>query len=202
MENNRSEEMSQTTVNPDSWLKDHGDYLFRYSFVRLRDKTVAEELVQETFLAALKGKEQFKGQASERTWLVGILKHKMMDHFRKGSREVPVSSLTSPEDSPEEFFDRHGKWNEQPSRWGDDPREALEKKEFWNAFEACMTGLPGHLSQAFALREIEGLESREICNLLKISSTNLNVILFRARARLARCLGKTWFETSAEGKKR
>ena len=201
MENNQSEEIRQTTVNPDTWLKDHGDYLFRYALVRLRDKTVAEELVQETFLAALKGKEQFKGHASERTWLVGILKHKIMDHFRKGTREIPVSSLTSPEDSPEEFFDRNGKWKEQPSHWENDPKETLEKKEFWNTFEACMTALPGHLSQAFALREIEELESEEICNLLKISSTNLNVSLFRARTRLARCLGKNWFGTSAEGKK-
>jgi RNA polymerase sigma-70 factor (ECF subfamily) len=201
MENNQSEEIRQTTLNPDTWLKDHGDYLFRYALVRLRDRTIAEDVVQETFLAALKGWDQFRGRASVKTWLVGILKHKIIDHFRKNSREIPVTDLLSSDDSPEEFFDRHGKWKEQPSRWGNDPKEALEKKEFWNAFKACMTGLPGHLSQAFALREIDGLESREICNLLKISSTNLNVILFRARARLARCLEKNWFGTSAEEKK-
>lgn len=189
------------TVNPETWLQEHGDYLFRYALRRLQDKTTAEELVQETFLAAFKGKGQFKGLASERTWLVGILKHKMMDHFRKSGLEIPVSNLISSEDSAEDFFDRHGKWKEQPSRWGEDPKEALEKKEFWNAFEACMTGLPGHLAKAFALREIEGLESQEICNLLKISSTNLNVILFRARARLARCLEENWFGTSAGGNK-
>jgi RNA polymerase sigma-70 factor (ECF subfamily) len=193
--------MAEKSLDPEAWLREHGDYLFRYALIRLRDRTAAEDVVQEAFLAALKGREEFRGQASVKTWLVGILKHKIMDHFRKGSREIPVSSLTSPEDSAEEFFDRNGRWKEQPSHWGNDPKETLEKKEFWNTFEACMTALPGHLSQAFALREIEELESEEICNLLKISSTNLNVMLFRARARLARCLEKNWFGTSAEGKK-
>lgn len=199
MGNNQPEKMRQRTVHPDAWLKDHGDYLFRYALVRLRKKEIAEDMVQETLLAALKGKDQFKGEASERTWLVGILKHKMMDYFRKGGRELPVSGLVTSEDPPEEFFDLNGKWQVKPGSWGDNPIEALEKKEFWETFEACMSALPGRLAQVFALREFEGLKSEEICNLFNVSTTNLNVMLFRSRMRLARCLETNWFGKEAKG---
>jgi len=187
------------TLNPENWGKDHADYLFRYALVRLRDRQGAEDVVQETFLAALKGKDQFKGLSSERTWLVGILKHKMMDYFRKPSRELPVSGLVTSEDPPEEFFDLNGKWQVKPSSWGDSPMDALEKKEFWKTFEACMSVLPGRLAQIFALREFEGLKNEEICNLFNVSTTNLNVMLFRSRMRLARCLETNWFGKKAKG---
>jgi RNA polymerase sigma-70 factor, ECF subfamily len=187
------------SLNPDDWLKEHGDYLFRYALVRLRDKTIAEDAVQETLLAAIKGKEQFRGHASVRTWLVGILKHKLMDYFRKSSQEFPVTDFISSEESPEDFFDRNGKWKVKPGAWGSDPADVLEKKEFWKTFEACMSALPGRLAQIFALREFEGLKSEEICNLLNVSTTNLNVMLFRSRIRLARCLGTNWFGKEAKG---
>jgi RNA polymerase sigma-70 factor (ECF subfamily) len=186
-------------LNPETWVKDHADYLFRYAIGRVRNREVAEDMVQETLLAAIKGKDQFKGEASERTWLVGILKHKMMDYFRKPSRELPVSGLVTSEDPPEEFFDLIGKWQVKPGSWGDSPMDALEKKEFWKTFEACLSALPGRLAQIFALREFEGLKSEEICNLLHVSTTNLNVMLFRSRIRLARCLGTNWFGKKAKG---
>ena len=80
----------QPSPDPGKWLDDHGDYLFKYASFRLRDDTAAEDAVQETFLAALKAYERFEGRGSERTWLVGILKHKIIDHFRKASREAPL----------------------------------------------------------------------------------------------------------------
>jgi RNA polymerase sigma-70 factor (ECF subfamily) len=181
-------------LRPDGWVQDHGDVLFRYALARVRDRAVAEEVVQETFLAALKGKDQFKGQASERTWLVGILKHKLMDYFRKGSRESPVTDLISSEESPEDFFDRNGKWKIEPGAWGSDPADVLEKKEFWKTLKECMAGLPRRLADVFSLREFEGLETEEIRNLMGLSPTNLNVQLYRARVRLARCMDTSWFE--------
>jgi len=181
-------------LNPDNWFKDHGDYLFRYALVRLRNKGIAEDMVQETLLAGLKGKEQFKGQASERTWLVGILKHKLMDYFRKSSRESPVTDFISSEESPEDFFDRNGKWKVKPGAWGSDPADVLENKEFWKTFKECMGELPGRLADVFSLREFEGLKAEEIRNLMGLSTTNLNVLLYRARMRLARCLDTNWFE--------
>lgn len=187
------------TMNPDTWLKEHGDYLFRYALVRLRDRTNAEDVVQETFLAALKGKEQFRGQASVKTWLVGILKHKIIDHFRKNSREVPVTNLLSADESPEDVFDANGKWKEEPGVWRDDPADHLEKKEFWKIFRECLAGLPRRLADLFSLREFEGLKTEEICNQMDLSTTNLNVQLYRARLRLARCLDVNWFERKEKG---
>jgi RNA polymerase sigma-70 factor (ECF subfamily) len=169
--------------------------LFRYALVRLRDRAAAEEVVQETFVAALKGREQFKGRASERTWLVGILKHKIIDYFRKRSREIPVSDLAPSGDPPEDIFDNNGKWKTEPGAWGDDPANVLEKKEFWKTFKECMGGLPGRLADVFSLREFEGLGAEEIRNLMNLSATNLNVLLYRARLRLARCLDTNWFRT-------
>ena len=180
-------------LDPETWLKEHGDYLFRYALARLRNNTIAEDLVQETFLAAVKGKDQFRGLSSERTWLVGILKHKMMDYFRKSTQEFPVTNLTSSEELPEDFFDRNGRWKVNPASWEENPREVLEKKEFWEKFEECMAVLPGRLAQIFTLREFEGLKGEEMCNLLKISATNLGVMLHRARLRLAKCLENKWF---------
>jgi RNA polymerase sigma-70 factor (ECF subfamily) len=192
----------QQDLRPDRWVQEHGDLLFRYALVRVRDRAAAEEVVQETFLAALKGREQFKGRASERTWLVGILKHKLMDYFRKSSRESPVSDLISSGESAEDFFDRSGKWKAEPGAWGDDPANVLEKKEFWNTFKECMGGLPGRLADVFSLREFEGLGSEEIRNLMNLSATNLNVLLYRARTRLARCLDTNWFRTEQKGKEK
>ncbi|MGQ9647253.1 MAG: sigma-70 family RNA polymerase sigma factor [Thermodesulfobacteriota bacterium] len=181
-------------LHPEIWIQDHGDYLLRYALLRLRNKQIAEDVVQETFLAALKGKDEFRGQASERTWLVGILKHKLTDYFRKSSRESPVTDLVASEESAEDFFDRNGKWKVEPGAWGDDPAGVLEKKEFWKTFKECLAGLPKRLADVFSLREFEGLETEEIRNLMGLSTTNLNVQLYRARLRLARCLNTNWFE--------
>jgi RNA polymerase sigma-70 factor, ECF subfamily len=176
----KESEGSAHITDPEIWLKEYGDYLFRYALVRLRNREIAEDLIQETFLAALRGKEKFKGEAAEKTWLVGILKHKIIDHFRKSSREFPMTDLLSSNVPEEGFFDGKGKWKVEPAIWADDPKEVLEKKEFWKKLEECILGLPSRLAQVFSLREFEGLETEQICNLMKISATNLGVIIYRA----------------------
>jgi RNA polymerase sigma-70 factor (ECF subfamily) len=184
--------------NPEMWLEDHGDYLFRYALVRLRDREIAEDMVQETFLAALRAREKFQARSSVRTWLIGILKHKILDHFRKSYREPPISDLLSSEDPSETLFDEEGKWKLRPIPWTDDPRAVLEQKEFWETLLRCMSELPRRLAEVFALRELEGLKGEEICNLTKISATNLGVMLHRARMRLRRCLEINWFVQKPE----
>ncbi len=179
--------------NPEMWLEDYGDYLFSYALVRLQDREIAEDMVQETFLAALNAREKFQARSSVRTWLVGILKHKIVDHFRKSNRELPISDLLTSEDPSEALFDKKGKWKQEAIPWADDPRVALEQKEFWETFMRCISELPRRLAQVFALRELEGLKGEEICNFMKVSATNLGVILYRARMRLARCLEVRWF---------
>ncbi len=184
--------------NPEMWLEDHGDYLFRYALVRLRDREIAEDMVQETFLAALGAREKFQARSSVRTWLVGILKHKILDHFRKSYREPPTSDLLSSEDPSEALFDENGKWKLRPIAWTDDPRAVLEQKEFWETLLRCMSELPRRLAEVFALRELEGLKGEEICSLMRISATNLGVMLHRVRMRLRHCLEINWFTQKPE----
>lgn len=178
--------------NPEKWLDEHGDYLFGYAFARLQDRGVAEDMVQETLLAALEAKDRFEGRSSERTWLVGILKHKILDHLRSHSREIPVTELLEPDGEMEALFDERGKWKEGPAPWRDDPQSFLHQKEFWNTLVQCLEELPGRLGRVFALRELEGLGTNEISNLFGVTSTNLGVLLYRARMRLRRCLEINW----------
>jgi RNA polymerase sigma-70 factor (ECF subfamily) len=183
----------EKSPDPETWLDEHGDYLFGYAFARLQDRALAEDMVQETLLAAIRGKDRFEGRSSERTWLVGILKHKIIDHIRSNTREIPVTELLGPDASIEALFDERGEWRDGPVPWRDDPQSALDQKEFWTTLVRCLAELPGRLGRVFALREIEGLGTNEIRNLLDLTSTNLGVLLHRARMRLRRCLEINWF---------
>ena len=182
-----------TNETPSDWVDLHGDVLFRFALLRVKDPHVAEDLVQETFIAALQGWERFKAGSSVRTWLVGILKHKIIDYFRKSTREVPSSDLTYMSEDAEDAMERKGQEGPGGPRWQESPDNLLENKEFWAAFQGCLEGLPEASRRAFTLREIDGLRSGEICKILDITSTNLWVILHRARARLRECLNSKWF---------
>jgi RNA polymerase sigma-70 factor (TIGR02943 family) len=198
--------MSDTTAlkqeplsDPKTWVDRHGDYLFRYAVMRLKNEESAEEALQETFVAALKGRDRFKGKSSERTWLVGILKNKIMDHFRKASRERPVSTLEDGE-SLDKFFDSKGRWKKMPASWNMDPSAHMEKGEFWKVFSACLMGLPDRLSKVFTVLELDELNSEKACNLLNLSMTNLRVMLHRARLQLRACLESNWFHLKGKSK--
>ncbi|MCI0606072.1 sigma-70 family RNA polymerase sigma factor [bacterium] len=185
--------------DPTAWVDQHGETMFRYALFRLRDRALAEEVVQETFLAALQSKARFEGQSSERTWLIGILKHKIMDHFRKQRREVPLETSGIIPTEQEEMFRTTGEWighwTEQagPKDWGTDPIRSIEKKEFWEALERCLAMLPPRLAQVFILREMDEMSSDEICRALAISESNLWVMLHRARLQLRRALELSYF---------
>lgn len=182
-------------LNPEAWVKDHGDILYRFALARLRNPELAANAVQETFLAALKAQKRFAGRSSERTWMVGILKHKIIDEFRKKYHEIPVTDLQSDgDDALNAFFDNTGHPYKYPSEWELKTDSLAYKHEFWNAINECLKKLPHRAAAAFTLRELDELETKEICKLLKISVTNLWVILHRARLQLRACLEKNWFE--------
>ena len=180
-------------VDPSDWVDRYGDYLFRYALLRLRDRPAAEDLVQETFLAALKNRETFSGGSSEATWLVGILKHKIADHFRRQAREGSLPDGDPPDRSGEVPFNAAGHWQSGPVEWGANPADLFRQKEFLDQLAECLSDLSPNHANAFTLREIEGLPTGEICKVLNVTETNLWVILHRARMLLRRCLETRWF---------
>ena len=167
-------------------------YLLRYASLQLRDKAQAEDAVQETLLAALTAEKSFAGRSNLRTWLTGILKHKIIDAIRRSTREATLL----PEADTSEFdalFTERGHWIEPPAAWTD-PDASLEQKRFFAALEACLKRLPQKIAQAFMMREHLGLETAEICKELAISPTHCWVLLYRARMSLRECLEKDWFK--------
>jgi RNA polymerase sigma-70 factor (ECF subfamily) len=178
----------ESSLNSDNWMDQYGDALFRFAVIRVKDRGIAEDLVQETFLAALKSKEQFKGQSSEKTWLFSILKHKVIDHFRKNKPDRFGKEILQEAGSLETFFNAKGAWHIRPEHWSADPGKAQEIKEFLDYFYKCLAELPRRNADAFVYREIDGLSTEEICKLLDISATNCWVMLYRARMLLRRCL--------------
>jgi RNA polymerase sigma-70 factor (ECF subfamily) len=182
--------------DPNAWLAEHGDTLFRYAMLHLRDPSLAEDVVQETLLAAFQSHENFSGQSSERTWLVGILKHKIIDLIRKKSREPSFENIEDQanatlDETTDALFDERGEWAVPPQDWGN-PETALDQKRFWEALEICLSRMPPQLAAIFALREFSGLSTEELCKELEISSTNSWVMLYRARVSLRQCLETNW----------
>ncbi len=186
------------STNPSDWVDRHGDYLFRYAMLRLRDRSAAEDLVQETFLAALKSGGSFSGGSSEATWLVGILKHKIADHFRHQALEAPLANADLREQPDPSVFDLSGHWTSGPTSWGGNPADLYREEKFLEQFRNCLSGLSPNHANAFTLREIEGADTGEICKVLNVTETNLWVILHRARMHLRRCLETHWFNRSTE----
>ncbi len=197
MDAQMKEDLSKTRVkpsNPDSWVEQYGDYLYRFALSRIQDPSVAEDLVQDTFLAALGAYDKFKGQSSERTWLTAILKHKLVDHLRKKSREQPVEDVETHLKAIDEFLDGKGRWKLGPSKWTFNPVKHLEQKQFWEVFTKCLSDLPTRLGHAFKLREMDGLNCDDICNVLDITPSNCWIMLYRARMHLRRCLEHNWLD--------
>ncbi len=190
---------------PDDALADlgaHRDALYRYALLQLRDATLAEDLVQATFLSALQARASFRGDSSLRTWLIGILKRKVIDYFRAQSRDaIAIPDLAAGNESDEDFLDRvfasNDRWVTRPQAWSD-PDQALDQEEFWLVLETCMRAVPGIAGRAFLLRELVGLEAEEICKDLEISRSNYWVLMHRARIRLRDCLDKRWFMGTRE----
>ena len=184
--------------DPGHWVDLHGNYLFRYALIRVRNATVAEDLVQETLLAALQAKDRYTGKSSERGWLSGILRHKILDHFRQLKREQIVSPSEMLPAELDGRFDDVGLWKRDPAlgphEWGADAASLMQRKEFMAALKECLAKLPARCADAFVLREMEGTESEEIQKLLGVSPSNFWVLLHRARMQLRLCLEQNWLK--------
>ena len=193
-------EINSQIENPESWVDQYGDFLYHFTLSRIKDPSIAEDLVQETFLAALKARKNFQGRSTARTWLIAILKHKIVDHIRKQVREHTsdkVESMldTAANDPVDSSFNDEGDWRIRPSKWAIDPMKLYEQKEFMDILYQCLGELPQRQAEAFMMREIDGLSTKEICKVLNISATNSWVMLYRARMWLRRCLENSWLST-------
>jgi RNA polymerase sigma-70 factor (ECF subfamily) len=178
--------------NPELWVEEHGDYLFQFALVRLRNRAAAEDAVQETFLAGIKALDRYDGKTPVRYWLRGILHHKVVDYIRKAAREIAVDDTEGGAILDSFKFKAFGIADQHPPPWKFDPGHAYEQKEFWEVFYRCMSKLKDSTGLAFTMRELEGLSTEEICKELKIKPNNLWVLLHRARTQLKSCLEANW----------
>lgn len=171
--------------------------MVRFAFLQLRDEALAEDVVQETLLAALQGASGFAHRAQVKTWLFAILKRKIVDALRARRRVIPLSQLEAGVRDGEAFepwFTERGRWTSEhrPRRWAE-PDESLEQQQFWQIFEVCLDHLPERIAQVFMMREFLELKTEEICQELGLTASNCWVILHRARLGLRRCLDQRWF---------
>jgi len=180
------------TTSPGQWVDAHGDYLFNFAVGQIRDPSVAEDLVQETFLAAFKARDRFAGNSSERTWLVGILRHKIYDHLRHACRERAVRVDSEPTRRDEEAWDDAVLWMHDVAAENESPSRRLELAEFRANLELALGKLPPRLAQVFQLYAVEERPNREVCQQLNISESNLWVMLHRARTQLRAQLTDWW----------
>ncbi len=188
-------------------LERHRTYLLRVARLQLRDEVLAEDAVQDTMLAALCASASFSGASTLRTWLTGILKHKVVDAIRKRQRRAEVPEDCAGErcdglaDAFDSSFDERGEWEAKPGAWAD-PERSLHQRQFFDVLALCLDHLPENTARVFVMREHMELEVPEICRELGISAANVYVILFRARAGLRRCLERKWFGDERPARRR
>lgn len=178
--------------NVERLVSEHAEALYAYALMRVGQRESAEDIVQDTLLAALQSWESFAGRSKERTWLIGILRHKILDFFRRNSpREDPDQDKWRAE-----YFDKARHWKDKMVNWGEDPESLAENSEFWQVLQGCLRELSQIMARAFIMREMEGMSAEAVCKHLEISETNLWVRLHRARLQLRRCLEVNWFEST------
>ncbi|NCO64203.1 MAG: sigma-70 family RNA polymerase sigma factor [Flavobacteriales bacterium] len=184
--------MPKNLLNPNKWIDLYADYLFNYTISRVNDREIAQDLVQDTFLAALKSMKNFKGEANERTWLISILKRKIIDYYRKinsnkGKAEIRITSNNDSETD--------GDWLEErvADPFDKTAEDTMQNTELGEAIFNCLAKLPEKQAEVFRMKTIEGIETEDICNELNITASNLWVIIHRARTAMSSCLKENWF---------
>ncbi|MDR9440326.1 MAG: sigma-70 family RNA polymerase sigma factor [Halomonas sp.] len=172
--------------------------LVSFALMHLRERSQAEDAVQEAMMSAIEKNESFAGRSGYETWVFGILKYKILDAMRAQKRHGRWQPLEVEEDDVDAIdrqFQQNGRWQEsaRPSSWGE-PEAAFETEHFWQVFDACMIALPDNAARVFSLRELMGLSTDDICKELGIKENNCWVILHRARLRLRACIEQGWLK--------
>ncbi|MGY0408561.1 MAG: sigma-70 family RNA polymerase sigma factor [Polaribacter sp.] len=182
----------KNSIHSNKWIDNYADYLYNYAISRVNDSDLSKDLVQETFFAGLKSAKNFQGKSTERTWLVSILKRKIIDHYRKinskkGQAEVRMNFYDSGENE--------GNWIEErvPQSWDNQSEKNIENQELKAQLECCIGNLPDKYAMVFRMKTIQEFETEEICKELEISASNFWVIIHRARIQLRKCMEDNWF---------
>jgi len=191
-----SEQKRPQIDDPSRWVDRYGDSLLRFALSRVGRQEVAEDLVQETFLAAWGARGSFDGRSSLSTWLGGILRRKIADYYRRVGRERVLVEVETA-DQNGNLFSKRGRWLEPVSRCKESPEQLAENSEFWSVMASCLGSLPAHLAEAFRLREIRLASMEEVCTATGVTPKNLSVRLHRARLLMRRCLDQKWFRSGA-----
>ncbi len=179
------------TANPNKWIDNYADYLFYYAKSRVSDTDIAKDLMQETFYAGIKGLDNFKGDCSEKTWLTSILKRKVVDQYRKMNSKKEKAFVSMPFYSDGE---NKGNWIEERAPNSIESSNKIENEELGQALKKCIGGLPQKNRMVFEMKTLHNISTEEICKDLEISSSNLWVIIHRARVQLRACMEKNWFK--------
>jgi RNA polymerase sigma-70 factor (ECF subfamily) len=187
-----------TLFQDDAYLSELREQMLKFAVLQLRDKSQAEDAVQDALISAYKNCKAFSGKCAFKTWVFAILKNKIVDLIRSKNRFVAIADLQENSEDQDDFsfmFDKAGHWQAEhsPSAWNN-PEGALKQQQFWLVFETCLNKLPGSQAQPFMMREFIGLDSDEICKELTLTTSNLHVLLYRARMSLQKCLEKNWFK--------
>ena len=179
--------------DPNEWSDLYRDSLLKFALKHFCDYHIAEELVQETFLAALHSRKNFASLSSERTWLFGILRYKIVNMYRKLEKEGKIKAKIEESQCGSRYFEKNGYWKRNLPRWSN-PEDLLQEKEFWEIFDKCISELPNELAMVLRLKILEKNESDEICKILDISMSNLWVRLHRARSKMRKSLKRYLIE--------
>ena len=183
---------AQVLLNTNKWIDNYADYMYNYAVVRVNDGDLAKDLVQDTFFAGLKSAKNFQGKSTERTWLISILKRKIIDHYRK------INSKKGQAEVRMNFYDdgeNEGNWLEErvPQSWDNQSEKSIENEELKSQLESCIDALPEKYAMVFRMKTIQEFETEEICKELDITASNLWVIIHRARTQLRKCMEDNWF---------
>ena len=196
-------EESINQLAPEQWVERYADYLYSYAYSRIAKEQVAEDLVQDTFFAALRARDTYRQTASEKTWLVSILKHKIIDYYRKKSTQNELNIFDRPlkedDKSSGNFENRdflnNGHWTDSaaPHAWKKTFETSVDSDEFYSIYKQCMSKLPERWAAAFTMKNMDDMDTDEICKELGVTSSNYWVIMHRAKLQLRSCMQKNWF---------
>ena len=191
----QGEAESLNVIDPTTWVDQFGDALFGYAMRRVQNRDLAEELVQNTFLAALKARSRFRRESTVSTWLFAILRNQIADHYRGvgSNKEVQLCDRLEECASEGDSLNLTSNGSSSARDWKSDPAKIVEDREFWEAFNHCIEHLPNKLLEVYILREVNGYSLAEIREMLNLSSSNLSMRLSRCRLAIRNCLEKTWF---------